>query len=96
MGFYDKHILLRVHNWSCGNKPVQKQRQKVVPLAEGSMLEIGIGSGLNLPFYDPNKIERVISLDPAGAMVPAAFAVIMFNISDCPASAFMRRIEGFC
>jgi hypothetical protein len=44
MGFYDRHILPKVLNFSCGTKPVQKQRQKVVPLAEGRVLEIGIGT----------------------------------------------------
>ena len=53
-------------------KPVRKQRQKVVPLAEGCVLEIGIGSGLNLPYYDPEKIERVIGLDPAEEMLAHA------------------------
>ena len=72
MGLYDRHILPRLLNWSCGMKPVQKQRQKVVPLAEGSVLEIGIGSGLNLAYYDPQKIERVIGLDPAEEMLTYA------------------------
>jgi len=72
MGFYDRHILPRVLNWSCGAKPVRKQREKVVPLAEGRVLEIGIGTGLNLPFYDPAKIERVIGLDPAEQMLSQA------------------------
>jgi SAM-dependent methyltransferase len=61
-----------VLNWSCGTKPVQRQRQKVVPLAEGRVLEIGIGSGLNLPYYDPKKVERVIGLDPAEEMLAYA------------------------
>ena len=65
MGFYDSHILPRVINLSCGTKPIQQQRQKVVPLAEGRVLEIGIGSGFNLPYYDPTKVERLIGLDPA-------------------------------
>ena len=72
MGFYDRHILPRVLNWSCGAKPVQRQRQKVVPLAAGRVLEIGIGSGLNLPYYDPAKVERVIGLDPAEEMLTYA------------------------
>ncbi len=72
MGFYDKHILPKVLNLSCGTKVVQRQRQKVVPLAEGRVLEIGIGSGLNLPFYDPTKVERVIGLDPAEEMLKYA------------------------
>ena len=72
MGFYDRHILPKVLNWACGVKAVQKQRQKVVPLAEGCVLEIGIGTGLNLPYYDPGKIERVIGLDPAEEMLSYA------------------------
>ena len=69
MRFYDKHILPRVLNWTCGSAPIQQQRQKVVPLAEGRVLEIGIGSGLNLPFYDAGKIEHIIGLDPAEEML---------------------------
>jgi ubiquinone/menaquinone biosynthesis C-methylase UbiE len=65
MGFYDKHILPRVINCACGAKPVMKQREKVVPGATGTVLEIGIGSGRNLPFYDPAKVERLIGLDPS-------------------------------
>jgi ubiquinone/menaquinone biosynthesis C-methylase UbiE len=72
MTFYDRYILPKVLNWSCGAKPVQQQRQKVVPLAEGLVLEIGIGSGLNLPYYDPARIERVIGLDPAEEMLSYA------------------------
>ncbi len=72
MGFYDRYILPKVLNWSCGAKPVRRQRQKVVPLAEGRVLEIGIGSGLNLPYYDPAKVERVIGLDPAEEMLTYA------------------------
>ncbi len=72
MGFYDRHILPRVLNLSCGTKAVRRQRQKVVPLAEGRVLEIGIGSGLNLPYYDPAKVERVIGLDPAEEMLSYA------------------------
>lgn len=72
MGFYSKHVLPRVLDWSCGAKPVQRQRQEIVPLAEGRVLEIGIGSGLNLPFYDPDKVERVIGLDPAEEMLRTA------------------------
>ncbi len=72
MGFYDRYILPKVLNWSCGAKQVRAQRQKVVPLAEGRVLEIGIGSGLNLPYYDPAKVERVIGLDPAEEMLSYA------------------------
>jgi ubiquinone/menaquinone biosynthesis C-methylase UbiE len=72
MGFYGKYILPKVLNFTCGSAVVRSQRQKVVPLAEGRVLEIGIGSGLNLPFYDPAKVERVIGLDPAEEMLAYA------------------------
>lgn len=65
MGFYDKHILPRFINCACGAAPVMKQREKVVPLASGTVLEIGIGTGLNLPYYDPARVERLIGLDPS-------------------------------
>ena len=49
-----------------------RQRQKVVPRARGRVLEIGIGSGLNLQFYDPAKVSRVWGLDPAPEMIQMA------------------------
>jgi len=42
-----------------------KQREKVVPRASGIVLEIGIGTGLNLPYYDAARVERLIGLDPS-------------------------------
>ncbi len=74
MGFYDRVVLPRVLEWTCGSKPVRRQRQKVVPLAEGRVLEIGIGTGLNLPFYDAAKVERIIGLEPAEQMLRRAKA----------------------
>jgi ubiquinone/menaquinone biosynthesis C-methylase UbiE len=47
---------------------VRRQREQVVPLAQGRVLEIGIGTGLNIPHYDPAKVETVWGLDPAVAM----------------------------
>ncbi len=67
MGFYDRHILPHFINCACGSKPIMKQREKVVPRASGTVLEIGIGTGLNLPYYDPSKVERLIGLDPSEA-----------------------------
>jgi ubiquinone/menaquinone biosynthesis C-methylase UbiE len=43
---------------------IQRQRKKIVPEAQGVVLEIGIGEGLNLPYYDPAKVTRVIGIDP--------------------------------
>ena len=64
MGFYNKHILPRCLDKACGIGPITKQREKVVPLAEGIVLEIGIGSGQNLPHYNPDKVTKIIGVDP--------------------------------
>ena len=68
MGFYDKFLLPRVVHFTCGLKPAMRQRQKIVPLAEGRVLEIGIGSGLNIPFYDSDKVSHLWGLDPSEDM----------------------------
>ena len=64
MGFYNKHILPRCLDKACGIGPITKQREKIVPLAEGVVLEIGIGSGQNLPHYNANKVSKIIGVDP--------------------------------
>ena len=46
-------------------KPVNYQRKKIVPNAKGLVLEVGIGSGSNIPFYDKNKVTKVIGIDPS-------------------------------
>ena len=65
MSIYEKYLLPRIVNFACGLKPTMKQRQKVVPLAEGRVLEIGIGSGLNLPFFTSSKVKHLWGLDPS-------------------------------
>tara|TARA_B100001173_G_scaffold80328_1_gene68631 strand:- start:1592 stop:2212 length:621 start_codon:yes stop_codon:yes gene_type:complete len=65
MSLYEKYVLPKFLNCACGSKPVARQRKKVVPLAEGRVLEIGIGSGLNLPFYDKTKVDEIWGLDPS-------------------------------
>lgn len=63
-GWYERHLLPYLVDLACGIKPVRRQRQKVVPLAHGRILEIGIGTGLNLEHYDKTRVEKVIGLDP--------------------------------
>ena len=65
MGFYDDNILPRVINCACGTSPIKKQRDKILPRASGIVLEIGIGTGMNLPHYDPSRVSKVIGLDPS-------------------------------
>ena len=68
MGFYDRHILPRLLDLAMGTKPITYQRRKVVPRAEGRVLEVGFGAGHNLPFYDPAKVEQIWALEPSAQM----------------------------
>lgn len=68
MSWYEDKILPRLTDLTCSAKPVRKQREKVVPLAAGDVLEIGIGSGLNLPYYDPQKVRKIWGLEPSEGM----------------------------
>tara|TARA_X000001036_G_scaffold165413_1_gene156887 strand:+ start:430 stop:1053 length:624 start_codon:yes stop_codon:yes gene_type:complete len=63
--WYEKFFLPKLCDKCCSTKPINYQRNKVVPLAKGVVLEIGIGSGLNIPFYNKNNIEKIIGLDPS-------------------------------
>ena len=68
MGIYQRYLLPRIVNFACGLKPMAKQREKIVPLARGRVLEIGVGSGLNLPFYAPGRVKHLWGLDPSREM----------------------------
>ena len=68
MSVYGKYILPWGVNLACGGKPIARQRAKIVPRAKGEVLEVGIGSGLNLPFYDTAKVKKVWGLDPSPEM----------------------------
>ena len=63
--WYDRHILPYVIDLACGIKPVRRQREKVVPRAQGRVLEIGIGTGLNLAHYDKARVSSLTGVDPA-------------------------------
>ncbi|VAW20308.1 SAM-dependent methyltransferase [hydrothermal vent metagenome] len=65
MGLYNKYILPGVINWACKQEPNMRQREKVVPLAHGNVLEIGVGTGLNLPFYNKEKVKHLTTIDPS-------------------------------
>lgn len=72
MGFYDRYVLPKLVDMACAARPIGKQRAKVVPQAKGIVLELGFGSGLNLPYYDPEKVERLYALEPSAGMLARA------------------------
>jgi SAM-dependent methyltransferase len=72
VGFYERFVVPPLLNLACGANPIRHQRRKIVPQAEGIVLELGFGSGLNLPYYDPVKINRLYALEPAEGMLKRA------------------------
>ncbi|TWI57465.1 methyltransferase family protein [Pseudomonas duriflava] len=70
--WYNRHVLPYLLDFACSLKPIQVQRRSLIPLACGHVLEIGIGTGLNLAYYDRTRVERIVGLDPALDMHPLA------------------------
>lgn len=72
MSLYDRFVLPPLITAACSCSPIDKQRQKIVPAAEGVVLELGFGAGLNLPHYDASKVQKLYALEPAPGMVKRA------------------------
>lgn len=66
--WYERNVLPHLIALACGVEPVRRQRGKVVPLARGRVLEVGFGTGLNLPHYDKARVERIVGLEPSPEM----------------------------
>ena len=65
---WSRFIQPRIISFACGTKPFMIQRTKIIPFARGNVLEIGIGSGLNIPLYDTDLVTKIIGVDPSAAM----------------------------
>lgn len=66
MGIYREHVLPRIVNVACGMRSAEPLRRRVCAGLEGDVVEIGFGSGLNVPFY-PDRVARVAAIEPADA-----------------------------
>jgi ubiquinone/menaquinone biosynthesis C-methylase UbiE len=65
VSFYERRILPHLINFACGTDLITRQRQKLIPFARGLVLEIGFGSGLNLPFYDRTRVSKLLGVEPS-------------------------------
>ncbi|HET6159307.1 MAG TPA: class I SAM-dependent methyltransferase [Dongiaceae bacterium] len=71
MSLYDTYILPHLVNLAMRNQRLLPYRERVISAAHGRVLEVGIGSGLNLPFYSP-QVKQLIGLDPAPRLLAMA------------------------
>lgn len=68
MSFYDQKILPYIIDFACSSGPMMKLRAKLVPKARGKVLEVGMGSGVNLALYDAAQVEKIWGLEPSHGM----------------------------
>ncbi|ROT99863.1 class I SAM-dependent methyltransferase [Marinobacter sp. R17] len=68
MSLYEDHVLPHLINRACSIGPVMKLRQQLVPQARGDVLEVGMGSGVNLQYYNPDRVNSVWGLEPSEGM----------------------------
>lgn len=66
--WYERNVLPWLIDFACGMKSVGEQRKKVIPQARGRVLEIGLGTGLNLPFYDTGRVSELVGVEPSLTM----------------------------
>jgi len=72
MPFYREHIYPHLVDVLGNPKPIAEIRQRIIPLAQGDVLEIGVGPGVNFPLYDATKVNKVFALEPNPGMLRRA------------------------
>jgi ubiquinone/menaquinone biosynthesis C-methylase UbiE len=71
MGLYSRYVLPRLLDFACRNKDASELRKQVVPAAKGTVVEVGIGSALNLPYYS-RDVERLYGIDTSPELLQMA------------------------
>ena len=72
MSLYSRFVLPRLIDLAMRQERVRERRERLVPKAHGAVLEVGIGSGLNLPYYDASRVRRLCAVDPSAELLAMA------------------------
>src|SRR5262249_35223293 len=72
MSFYRDHVYPHLVSVLGNPKPIREIRQRIIPMAQGNVLEIGAGSGVNFTYYDPAKVIKLYALEPNPGMIRLA------------------------
>src|SRR6266705_3061725 len=72
MRFYNENIYPWLVTTLGDPEPIKEVRQRIIPLAHGTVLEIGVGPGVNFPHYDRTKVDKIFALEPNPGMVRRA------------------------
>ncbi len=72
MPVYRDHVYPQLVRLLGNPKPIQDIRQRIIPLARGTVLEIGVGSGVNFMYYDPAWVRKLYALEPNPGMLRLA------------------------
>ncbi len=89
MGLYDRWIVPHLINLAMRNRRLNAFRQRAIGVARGFVLEIGAGSGLNLPLY-ASAVERVCAIDPS----PELLHMARKRIADAAVAAWLVRASA--
>src|SRR5262245_7468315 len=88
MSLYERWCWGPLLDYAMRQEPVMQERRKVVPRAIGRVLEVGVGSGLNLGLYDRDRVDHVWGLDPSHTLLARAEA------RTCPEGVPVRLLAG--
>ena len=104
MPFYKDYVYPHLVSVLGNPKPIEKIRRRIVPLAQGNVLEIGVGPGVNFTHYDPARVSKVYALEPNPGMLrraeaqgyafSAAELIWISSFSTCPENAFRWRTRA--
>lgn len=74
MSLWADHVLPVLVEKACRSSAILEERRRWIPRAHGEVLELGVGSGLNLAFYDPARATHVTGVDPSAPLLAKARA----------------------